>query len=180
MKESDKKLLFQYLCSSLPYGLVMSWGNGWEEHKRFILEAITSKKYESYIENGKQLAINGVYIEWKLNHTYSISPEFIKPYLRSLSSMTEDERKELSDLINKEVNGNDDCVPFDDGFPFSLYDTTGIKCCLGGERFYFDEMSAVYEWLNTHHFDYCGLIEKGLAIKVSEDNNPYKKSKVKL
>jgi hypothetical protein len=27
MKESDKKLLFQYLCSSLPYGLVMSWGN---------------------------------------------------------------------------------------------------------------------------------------------------------
>ena len=100
--------------------------------------------------------------------------EYVKAYLRPLSSMTEDERKELSDLINKKINGNDDCAPFDDGFPFSLYDTTGIRCHVGGERFYFDEMFIVYEWLNAHHFDYRGLIEKGLAIKVTEDNNPYK------
>lgn len=25
-----------------------------------------------------------------------------------------------------------------------------------------------------HHFDHRGLIEKGLAIKVTEENNPYK------
>lgn len=31
------------------------------------------------------------------------------------------------------------------------------------------------DWLNTHHFDYRGLIEKGLAIEVTEENNPYKK-----
>ena len=30
------------------------------------------------------------------------------------------------------------------------------------------------DWLNVHHFDYRGLIEKGLAIEVTEDNNPYK------
>ena len=24
-------------------------------------------------------------------------------------------------------------------------------------------------WLNKHHFDYCGLIEKGLALKAPED-----------
>ena len=30
------------------------------------------------------------------------------------------------------------------------------------------------DWLNAHHFDYRGLIEKGLAIAVTEDNNPYK------
>ena len=98
--------------------------------------------------------------------------ECVKPFLRPLSSMTEDERKELSDLINEAINGNDE-----DCFPFSLYDTTGIKCCLGGERFYFDEMFIVYDWLNAHHFDYRGLIEKGLAIKVTEDNNPYKNQK---
>lgn len=87
-----------------------------------------------------------------------------------MSSMTEDERKELSDLINKVVND-------EDSFPFSLYDTTGIRCNAGGERFYFDEMFIVYDWLNAHHFDYRGLIEKGLAIKVTEDNNPYKNQK---
>jgi hypothetical protein len=31
-----------------------------------------------------------------------------------------------------------------------------------------------YDWLNAHHFDYRGLIEKGLAIEVTEENNPYK------
>ena len=30
------------------------------------------------------------------------------------------------------------------------------------------------DWLNVHHFDYRGLIEKGLAIEVTEENNPYK------
>jgi hypothetical protein len=30
------------------------------------------------------------------------------------------------------------------------------------------------DWLNAHHFDYRNLIEKGLAIAVTEENNPYK------
>ena len=30
------------------------------------------------------------------------------------------------------------------------------------------------DWLNAHHFDHRGLIEKGLAIEVTEKNNPYK------
>jgi hypothetical protein len=30
------------------------------------------------------------------------------------------------------------------------------------------------DWLNANHFDYRGLIEKGLAIEVTEKNNPYK------
>jgi hypothetical protein len=31
-----------------------------------------------------------------------------------------------------------------------------------------------FNWLNSHHFDYRGLIERGLAIAVTKDNNPYK------
>ena len=30
------------------------------------------------------------------------------------------------------------------------------------------------DWLNKKMFDYRGLIEKGLAIAVTEENNPYK------
>ena len=38
-----------------------------------------------------------------------------------------------------------------------------------------DELSVnQYDWLNAHHFDYRGLIEKGLAIEALEDNNPHK------
>lgn len=32
----------------------------------------------------------------------------------------------------------------------------------------------LYDWYNKNHFDYRGLIEKGLAIEVTEENNPYK------
>ena len=31
-----------------------------------------------------------------------------------------------------------------------------------------------FDWLNKNHFDYRGLITKGLAIEVTEENNPYK------
>lgn len=32
----------------------------------------------------------------------------------------------------------------------------------------------IVDWLNANHFDYRGLIPKGLAITVTKDNNPYK------
>ena len=32
----------------------------------------------------------------------------------------------------------------------------------------------LYEFFNSHHFDYRGLIPKGLAIEVTKENNPYK------
>ncbi len=31
-----------------------------------------------------------------------------------------------------------------------------------------------FDWLNAHHFDYRGLTERSLAIKITEENNPYK------
>jgi phosphoglycolate phosphatase-like HAD superfamily hydrolase len=40
----------------------------------------------------------------------------------------------------------------------------------GSEEFGFD-----VDWLNARHFDFRGLIEKNLAIAVTEENNPYKR-----
>ena len=31
-----------------------------------------------------------------------------------------------------------------------------------------------FDWLLAHHVDYRGLIDKGLAIAVNEENNTYK------
>lgn len=71
---------------------------------------------------------------WELIDNYHA-----RPYLRSMDSMTEEEKKE--------------------------YETT----C---HDWY--ETLETYDWLNANHFDYRGLIEKGLAIAVTEENNPYK------
>ena len=36
-----------------------------------------------------------------------------------------------------------------------------------------EEDSRSVDWLNKNHFDYRGLIERGLAIAVTKENNPY-------
>ena len=65
----------------------------------------------------------------------------IKPYLRPISSMTIDERFEYNGLRN--------------------YVEDSFDCELLSHK--------VFDWLNAHHFDYRGLIEKGLALEASAD-----------
>ena len=89
-----------------------------------------------------------------------------KPYLRSLSTMTTEEKEELRELISKKLNGDES---YDESGPWTLHDTTGIENIIGGERFYFDEMSFIYDWLDAHYFDYRGLISLGLALEASDN-----------
>ena len=67
--------------------------------------------------------------------------ENVKPYLFPLSSMTEKQIKELEEI---------------DPESHSLICENGDVCISMGLR--------GYDWLNKNHFDYRGLIEKGLAI----------------
>ena len=76
------------------------------------------------------------------NTPYFVRWDDFKPYLRPMSSMTEDERKEYVSLL---------------------------EMCQCGDIYEYE----VVDWLNEHHFDYRGLIDKGLAIAVTEENNPY-------
>lgn len=69
-----------------------------------------------------------------------------KPYLLPMSSMTEEEKKEFQACH---------CV-------YELHpDFQPMMCNLANELNMFD-------WLNTHHFDYRGLIVKGLALEALE------------
>lgn len=86
---------------------------------------------------------------------YSSEIRYVRPFLRPLSSMTEEEKRDLELLgfryesgyiINENVNEYDDY----NNHPYTLVDET--KC------------SEVIKFLNSHHLDYNGLIEKGLAI----------------
>ena len=81
--------------------------------------------------------------------------EVIKLYLRPLSSMTEEEEKEYEGFIIHRKHVNAQGQEWD------------IDC------FSFNTAPRLIDWLNAHHFDYHGLIEKGLAIAVDENNNPY-------
>lgn len=82
--------------------------------------------------------------------TSKVEIDTIKPYLRPLSSMTKEEEKEINDQMYK-------AKPYSDGKSYNFYEVIGLDI----------------NYLNAHHFDYFGLIEKGCAIRVTEDNNPY-------
>ena len=93
-----------------------------------------------------------------LNYTVPLND--IKPYLRPLSSMTEAE--------------NDD-----------LYESGGRACWKNGSEIRFNELSGFKEtyrsliWLVRNHFDCFNLINQGLAIGVTKNNNPYEKDNCK-
>lgn len=136
MTKEDKDLLLKDLSGRLTYGVhFISY--------RVVYGAIDI----TYLDNEKMM---GIIEDTLISQSGSFSVDKVKPYLRPMSSMTEEEYKEL-----KEISEYYGFVPFkyiDDWCP--NYDMT--------------------DWLNAHHFDYRGLIEKGLAIEVTEDNNPYK------
>ena len=76
------------------------------------------------------------------------------PYLRPMSSMTREEKKIQKDYI----------------YHFSKNSLPNYE----GDFVFEDEAHEYIDWLNAHHFDYRGLIERGLAIAVTEEYNPYK------
>lgn len=72
----------------------------------------------------------------------------IRPYLFPLSSITEEQQLEIDTITNE-------CISID---KYSLWDLTGY-----GELS-LSKTLELFNWLNINHFDYRGLIEKGLAI----------------
>ena len=87
-----------------------------------------------------------------------------KLYLRPMSSMTEEEFKEYDNATDLDV--------FDSSETLKV--NLAAKSRVRVSKWYHGT-----DWLNTHHFDYRGLIERGLAIAVTKENNPYENVKVK-
>ena len=156
MTQEDKELLLKDISGRLPYGPIVQ------------VSLFRNDVRKRDVELGPHVTEN---IWEKIDKYHAL------PYLRPMSSMTEEERKKIERLINEKLNRN---IEQEDNewTPWVLYDTTGIINSIGGERFYFDEMSFIYNWLNAHHFDYRELIPRGLAIEVTEENNPYKNLKI--
>ena len=130
MTLEDKQLLLRDLCARLPYCVIgsYSWKNR-EPHNRELTGCLFDELKSSWDSTGDSQ---------------------FSPYLRPLSSMTDEEYKEL-----KSISSYYGFAPYE-----FIYDWS--------PNYY------VIDWLNAHHFDYRGLIEKGLAIAVTEENNPYK------
>ena len=131
------KLLLKDLSARLPYGVKCEID---DIDEPLELESIKFKG--DYFIFG-----NGVYERYITE---------IKPYLRPMSSMTEEEKEELKKLFDAEEVTNDS-LGFTEGGTLEDYIS----------QVSYDFCGSVTDWLLAHHFDYRfpSLIEKGLAIE---------------
>ena len=135
MTNSEKQLLLVDLSGRLPYGVIVQENDGVKENDNKLLDIDM--------------------FDGCINYDYII--EDIKPYLRPMSSMTEEEKKELKSATCPEGTG--------------YFDEQYLICPMShfGEHISYSFMSDILNWLNAHHFDYRGLIEKGLALEAPAD-----------
>ena len=123
MIQEDKQLLLKDLCARLPYRIAIKDDYG---------DTIFLDYNDVHIQNYFEGIVDGV----------------VRPYLRPMSSMTEEERQGYNEYLFH-------------GASIGLMSNTATAYEL-------------INWLLEHHFDFMGLIEKGLAIEVNNKNNPYK------
>ena len=130
----DKELLLKDLCGRLPYGIKVCS----PDKKVCSIWSVPTISVVSVINGSGQS-----------NHPI----ENIKPYLRPMSSMTEEECSEYLNIKYNKVTYRNNYKRIDVG----RFHNVGII-----------PIEDYLDWFNAHHFDYNGLIEKGLALEAPE------------
>lgn len=128
MTQEEKKLLLKDLCARLRYGVKISV-QSWDEREMEYIDKVDVL----YSVNGDE------YIK-SVNEDYDFSVEDIKPYLFPLSSITEEQKKELQSLMISDSYG-------------ILYHTLES-----------------FNYMCKNNIDFRGLIPKGLAIDATGKN----------
>lgn len=144
MKQEDKDLLLRYLSMALPYNVAAK--ADYETDPRHHNLHNYTVAISGYVDGINQFESERVQVNVS---GFTCELNGVKPYLRPLSSMTEEEINEfilISDTVLWLGNKRSTCI-------LSI-----------------EQMN----WLNAHHFDFLGLIPRDLAIAVTEENNPYK------
>ena len=146
MTKEEKELLFRDLSGRLPYEVKVHYHYSRgekviDEDRVLETDDIESLKYD--IDNPQDYWCE---ISWK-------------PYLRPKSTLTKDEKEEIEVFVfenwgNGKIDGDGD---------YEISDLCDMSYV------YTDYCFAYVDWLNAHHIDYRGLIEKGLALKAPED-----------
>ena len=144
----DKKLLFIDLSARLPYHVRL---------KIWLKDGTTEEGFLDLEHNYADVLRDAFYYNKIID---------IKPYLRPLSSMTEEEILELYKITydtwysDSLYYKNEEWINFRDSIKNN---NLCFKTCI-----WLSDINKVIDWLNARHFDYHGLISKGLALEAPE------------
>lgn len=136
MTQNDKELLLKELCARLPHNV-----------KCYVpivnkTMTLTGKRLNYFCFHDEADGLDYSHEHEVVLDPFNSSNVIVKPYLRPISSMTEEEKEEYCNLQAKFLYSSQ----------YPVTDAYGL-----------------FDWLNAHHFDYRGLIEKGLSLEAPED-----------
>ena len=145
MKQEDKDLLLRDLCSRLPYGVKV----GTADNDGSLENVWDMLWYNTFTE------------DLKLTHSIEDADKIVdisetKPYLFPLSSMTEEQKNQLKEIWDADMNK---------ALDYAISGEEGLS-----DLFQLSAAKKVIDWLNKSHFDYRGLIPMGLAIDCTNLN----------
>jgi len=139
MTQEDKELLLKDLSTRLPYGVIV-------RHADYLIDSDGNYTGQFWYKRGylynicrlDNMTTTIIESEGSDEEGYEhiCDLERSLPYLRPMSSMTEEEEIEYETIAKPWYN-----------------------------IFYVDNLLDCIDWLNAHHFDYRGLIERELALK---------------
>lgn len=130
MTQEDKDLLLKDLCARLPYFTKVQIKN-----EIVVLDSICDD--------------DGYHFNFIGDDREGVNIENIKPYLFPLSSMTEEQLFEASQILGKDV---------------AIFSDYLLTIDYRRKTFSYQELDALFNWFDKNHFDYRGLIPMGLAI----------------
>ena len=140
MTQEDKELLLKDLCARLPYGVKIEL-TWWVMDEGTCMSTTLEPDHIEHIRNDE------------------LGDAEIKSYLRPMSSMTDEQCYDFyCRFVENEIDYNDFKKYYFDSCLWNKVLTTINDC------------GDIIDWLNKYHFDYRGLIEKGLAIDATELN----------
>ena len=165
MTEKEKDLLIKDLSARLPYGVKIVIQD------TFKYSTVLREYHVLEISNFSDIfCFNYKKFDKSMKRAMRERPNdiVIKPYLFPMSSMTEDQAKELSilygikDILSIKIT--DEYIDFEVDDGFGSVETRTI---------WYDEIISsieIFDWLNKNHFDYRGLIKKSLALDATNLN----------
>lgn len=149
MKKEDIEILVKDLCARLPYNTMIHGVYAYENP-----DYDCGREPDKILHSENDSVLTASDIEW-----IEMGAAEVKPYLFPMSSMTDGQREEFIKCSFYERR-EEDCGRHTE---VCYYDMVGNE----------DELYPNYDsidWLNAHHFDYRGLIERDLAIDATNLN----------
>lgn len=147
----DKELLIKDISARIPYKVF----------------ALIFNEYDDYTSEIEGIDIDGYVTDFEGS---GVEVEYIRPYLFPMSSMTEKQKEDLLLTVVGEEGLNLFSVTKDGIISNDREEQSIESFCFNNINFSNETIEAYIDWLNKNHFDYRGLIEKGLAINATNLN----------